>query len=231
MNYIIAIDGPAGGGKSLAAKKTAIKLRFTYIDTGALYRCITLEAIKIGFNFKDPNKKDINRLAQYAENIGVSFNLLKDETLKVIVENRDVSEDIRSSEISNKVPLVARILKIRHAVLASQRSFAKKNSIVIEGRDIGTIVFPQAQVKIFLTASADVRAKRRFSEYQKKGNNKLTIKEVKQDILERDKKDTVRKTSPLKKADDAIEIDSSSMNREEVVGKILKVVRGKINIK
>lgn len=219
-NINIAIDGPAGAGKSTVAKLVAKELGFLYIDTGAMYRALTLQAMELGINLQD----------EFALN-----NYLKTHTIqlvndggsqKVIVNDREVTEQIRTPEVSRNVSLVSSHAEVRKTMVSLQQELAKGSNVVMDGRDIGTHVLPQAQVKIFLTASIEERAKRRFEELMIKGY-KANLNEIIKDISLRDKKDQERAVAPLKAAEDAVLIDTSSLSVQEVVQKILDYVKEK----
>ena len=217
-NLIVAIDGPAGSGKSTSAKLVAQKLGYVYIDSGAMYRAVTFLALKK--NLLD-NEKAIGELA-YNTDIHLDFI---DGEIKVEINGQDITEELRSIDVNQKVSEVSRIEEVRKALVKKQKEMDKQDrGLVMEGRDITTVVFPEADVKIFLTASIEQRAKRRAEEYEKKGVV-VSLDEIKKNIIERDKIDSTRKLSPLKKAPDAIEIDTSKVSIEEQVNLILKQVR------
>lgn len=215
---IVAIDGPAGSGKSTSAKLVAQRLGYVYIDSGAMYRAITYLALKkkiLG------NDKAIGDLANSAD---IHLDYVNGET-RVSTNDNDITEELRSIEVNQNVSEVSRIEEVRTALVKQQKAMAfRDRGLVMEGRDITTIVFPDADVKIFLTASIEQRAKRRAEEYEKKGIS-VSIDEIKKNIIERDKIDSTRKMSPLKKAPDAIEIDTSKVSIEEQVNLILKQVK------
>ena len=215
---IVAIDGPAGSGKSTSAKLVAQKLGYVYIDSGAMYRAITYLALKK--NLLD-NEKAISDLAHSTD---IHLDYIDGET-RVKVNEEDITEELRSIGVNQKVSEVSRIEDVRKALVKKQKEMGNQDrGLVMEGRDITTVVFPNADVKIFLTASIDQRAKRRAEEYEKKGTA-VSLDEIKKNIIERDKIDSTRKLSPLKKAPDAIEIDTSKVSIEEQVNLILNQVR------
>ncbi len=210
----IAIDGPAAAGKSTVAKIVAEKLSCVYIDTGAMYRALTLKAIN--------NQVDL-------QNEEVLVGLLANTTIKlkqsatgqlVILDTEDVTEEIRSQEVTNNVSYVAMHPEIRREMVARQQALAAHTSVVMDGRDIGTHVLPNAEVKIFLIASVEERAKRRFEENTKKGYN-VDLEELKKEIEQRDLIDSQREASPLIKAENAVEIDTTSLTIEQVADNIL----------
>jgi cytidylate kinase len=217
-NPYVAIDGPAGAGKSTVAKMLAKKLGYIYIDTGAMYRAVTLMALREGIDLKD--QACLTQLAQT-----VSVVLLPDGNsgLKVLLNGDDVSEEIRSQEVSKNVSLVAMVPGVRRRLVELQRAMASQGGVVMEGRDIGTVVLPDAPVKIFLTASHQERAKRRREELAAKGNL-IDQDQMEKEILTRDKIDSTREADPLTQAADAVAIDSTSFSVNEVVDMIMALV-------
>ena len=211
----IAIDGPAGAGKSTVAKKVAEKLGMLYLDTGAMYRTVALKALKEGINMKDAEK-----LTKLAESIDMKI-IFEGKEQHMILDNEDVTEAIRSPEISVGASDVSAIPGVRKNMAKLQREFAKNNNVVMEGRDIGTYVLPEAQIKIFLTASAEERAKRRYKQFVQKGIDNLSLEQVSEENKYRDKNDSSREFAPLIKADDAIEIDTTDLTIPQVVSLIL----------
>lgn len=210
----IAIDGPAGAGKSTVAKLVAAKLGFIYIDTGAMYRALTYKAIKMGIDLQNEN--------QLSELLGnTEIKLSTDE--KVYLDGEDVSPFIRSEEVTNSVSFVASHSHVRREMLQRQQKMATSGRTVMDGRDIGTAVLPNAKVKVFLSATVEERAKRRYEENLSKGFSS-DFEQLKREITLRDKRDSERETAPLKKAIDAIEIDTTSMSINDVVSSILKIV-------
>lgn len=217
----IAIDGPAASGKSTVAKILASKLKATYIDTGAMFRAVTLYLLKqegliIRVELWDQNLADIEIQLEMTES-----------GQKVFLNQEDVTEAIRSQEVSRQVSKVAANLKVREYLLKEQRRLAKDQDVVMDGRDIGTTVLPQADYKFFLIASSRVRAQRRFDELSKNGHRPISIEQIEKDIQARDEYDRNRKYAPLKKAEDAIEIDTSNMTIDEVVEKMLTFISRK----
>jgi cytidylate kinase len=220
-NLIVAIDGPAGSGKSTSAKLVARKLGYLYIDTGAMYRAVTFLSIKK----KLESEIDIVKLA---ESIDIQLSFEKGFT-QVSVDNIDITDEIRSSEVNSKVSDISKIEGVRKALVKKQREYASRDSgIVMEGRDIGTIVFPDADVKIFLTATLAQRVNRRAKEYEGKGIN-IPIENIEENLIQRDRIDSTREVSPLVKAEDAVEIDTSSVTIERQVQLILDEVKKKNN--
>lgn len=219
-NIIIAIDGPAGSGKSTVAKFIAKKLNFLYIDTGAMYRAITLGVIRAGIN-----PQNAEAITSFAENCRVNLERFCDGDIKVNLNNEDVTTAIRSQEVNSYVSEVARIKNVRSIMVKEQRRLGKNGNAVLEGRDIGTVVFPNARFKFFLDASVDERAKRRYKEVKDKQS--ITLNEITNNVKTRDQIDSNRDIAPLKKADDAIYIDTTNMTIEEVVNLILDKINAK----
>lgn len=217
MEFIVAIDGPAGSGKSTVAKQIAKQLDFTYIDTGAMYRILTLNVLENGINVLD--KEAIIKLLEKTE-----INMEND---KFYLNNKDVSEKIRTTEVSQNVGQVAAIKEVREKLVDFQRTIGKGKKSILDGRDIGTVVFPNADLKIFLLASPVERAKRRKKDYENAGK-KMDLKEVLHEIMERDRIDTERKESPLKKASDAIELDTTLKDVEDVQFEIVAYIERRI---
>jgi len=211
----IAIDGPAGAGKSTVAKLVAKELGFLYIDTGAMYRAVTLKAFRQGVNLDDTVA-----LREVAASASVNLVPGDEQSLKVFLDGEDVTEEIRSPYISRSVSLVARVPEVRNRLVELQRAMAKQGGVVMEGRDIGTVVLPDARIKIFLTASPEERARRRLKELIEKGYH-IEQHQMEAEILERDRIDTSRETGPLVPAPDAEIIDSSSLPIEKVVNMII----------
>lgn len=210
---IITIDGPAGSGKSTIAKLLAKKYNFTYLDTGAMYRMIALYTLENSLNLK--NENDIENILS-----NTKLDIIQN---KFFLNGIDVSEKIRTPEVTNVVSEVATIKKIREKLVFLQREISEGKDVILDGRDIGTVVFPKAELKIFLIASPEERAKRRLGEYRRKNLN-ITYDEVLENIKKRDFIDSTREESPLKKAEDAIEIDSSNISIEGVVSEISRYI-------
>lgn len=213
----IAIDGPAAAGKSTVAKIVAKKLSYIYIDTGAMYRALTLKALNNNIDLDDEES-----LAELL--IHTTIDLLQGEQQqRVILDGSDVTEAIRSSDVTNHVSLVAKHSSVRKEMVKRQQELAAKRGVVMDGRDIGTHVIPDAEVKIFLQATVEERAKRRYEENRKKGFS-TDLEELKREIAKRDQIDSERTAAPLIKADDALEIDTTALTIEEVADRILKAV-------
>ena len=214
---IIAIDGPAGSGKSTIAKLIAEDLELVYLDTGAMYRLVTLKALN------DAILGNSDKIIKMLDNLNID---IKENGF--YLDDIDVSEEIRKPVVSENVSDIAAIREVREKMVDLQRKFSESKNVILDGRDIGTVVFPNADVKIFLVADAKERANRRYKELVAKGEN-VRIEEIYENILKRDEIDSTRKESPLKKADNAIEVDTTSKNIEEVKNEILNIVRKKIN--
>lgn len=210
--FHVAIDGPAGSGKSTISSLVAKKLNMTHIDTGAVYRAVTLWAIQ--------NKIDLNNEDEYKflENISISY--VNDN---IYLDGVNVSKEIRSKEVTNNVSLVSSFPYVRAKMVELQKRAAQGIDVVMDGRDIGTVVLPDADLKVFLTANVEERAKRRYSENVEKGIN-TPISKIIEEIKVRDKKDSTRKESPLKKADDAVILDTTYLTINEVVEKIIILI-------
>ena len=219
----IAIDGPAGAGKSSLAEGLARCLGYTYIDTGALYRSVAYEVL-----CRNISPNDVEQIKQILPEVNVSFRHV-DGVQRVFVNGEDVSEKIRTNEISSAASIVSAIPEVRSFLLDLQRNIAKEQNIVMDGRDIGTVVLPDAAVKIFLTASAQDRAKRRFEE-QKDTEHAVSYEEILNSMLERDKNDSERDIAPLKPAADAILLDNSGFQPNETLDSVLKIVGSRINV-
>lgn len=218
---IITIDGPSGAGKSTVSQLLAERLKYQYIDTGALYRVV---ALKVKQENIDPEDED--GLSSLCNRLDVSFGL-KNGKLGVFLEGKDVSEEIRTPEMSLLASGVSAKKVVRDALLKIQRKLGDGGGIVVEGRDMGTVVFPAAEVKFFLNASLNIRGERRFKQYRDKGKA-FDLDKTIREIEKRDSDDTRRVLSPLKSADDAIEVDSTKMNIEEVVEAMLKIVQQRL---
>lgn len=218
----IAIDGPAGAGKSTIAKAVAKQLEYIYADTGALYRSIALNAINSGTNTDD--EAEINELLS---NTKVEIKFIDGEQ-RVFLNSQDVSDKIRTTEVSMMASKVSAIAAVRDFLLELQRGLARENNVIMDGRDIGTVVLPQAQVKIFLTASAQCRAKRRYKDYLAAGNTQESYEQILADIQQRDYNDSHRAVAPLKPAEDSVIVDTSDDTLEQSVEKITAVVNSKI---
>ena len=222
----IAVDGYSSTGKSTIAKELARKLGYSYVDTGAMYRAVTLYAIEK--NYFDDEDFFRNLLIADLDKIKIDFRYNDDLGYgEVFLNDNNVESEIRDMNISNKVSIVAQVPEVRRAMVAQQQKMGKDKGVILDGRDIGTVVFPDADVKLFMTASSDIRAKRRFDELISKGDN-VTYDEVLKNVEERDYLDTTRSVSPLVKADDAIEYDNGNKTREQQFEEILGIIKSKI---
>ena len=214
---IIAIDGPAGSGKSTIAKLIAKDIGLVYLDTGAMYRLVTLKALNEGI-VGNGKLSDLGKIKKLLDNLNID---IKENGF--YLDDVDVSEEIRKPIISENVSDIAAIREVREKMVDLQRKFSKSKNVILDGRDIGTVVFPNADLKIFLVADAKERAKRRYKELVEKGEN-VEIEEIYDNILKRDKIDSTRKESPLKKAKDAVEVDTTFKSIKEVKNEILKMI-------
>ena len=213
---VVAIDGPAGAGKSTIAKLVAEKLGYAYIDTGAMYRSVALKFLQTGKDF------DEDFISELARTMVIEFKP-EASVNRVFVDGQEVTDAIRSAEVTANVSRVAAIGAVREAMVAQQRRMGESGGVLMDGRDIGTVVFPNAQLKIFLTASVEERALRRYKELVAKGQE-VDLAQLKEDIASRDKQDSERAISPLRQAEDALLLDTSDMNIEQVTAKILQLV-------
>jgi len=237
--FVVAIDGPAGTGKSSTTKRLADILKFVHVDTGALYRGLALLLIERGENL-DRTPKEIladmglvESATEVAKNARFEFkrNARKNPKNRILVSGRDVTELIRTPEVSMAASRVSAIPGLRQALVGFQRELGCQSNSILEGRDIGTVIFPDADMKFFLTASVEERAKRRLSELEASGADVPSFEEIKNQIAERDQEDSTRKTAPLRKADDAIPIDTTSLTLDQVVSQLEKLIREKMKAK
>ena len=218
---VIAIDGFSSTGKSSISKVVADTLGLIHIDTGAMYRAITLFGLR---NFKNEKQEiDSSKLLQNLNKISLEFRENSGK-LEIYLNGENVSKEIRTTEVSDNVSFIAKQPEVRERLVVLQRDIAEKQGVIMDGRDIGTVVLPNADYKFFLTASADERARRRFLELQSLGIE-TTIEEVKQNLIERDRIDSEREISPLKQAEDAILIDNTNLNKEETIELILSYIK------
>ncbi len=232
---VIAIDGPAGSGKSTTAKLVAQKLGYVYLDTGAMYRAVTLKALASHIDLS--NEDEITRLASdstiiFVNNHGISLpqqihDSLIENSSRITLDGKDVTDKIRSEEVTKNVSLVSSYPGLRRIMVEKQREMGAQKGCVVEGRDIGTVVFPQADLKFYMTADIMERARRRQAELSGSGTE-LPVVQVVRDLKERDFKDSTREASPLRKADDAIDIDTTNFTIDEQVEKILRYVKERI---
>lgn len=217
MEFIVAIDGPAGSGKSTVAKNIARRLEFTYLDTGAMYRAVSLKFLKNSINYSDSEE-----LKRELEDTELDINMGM-----IYIDGEDVTAEIRKREVTAEVSKVAAIREVRKSMVEKQREIAKGKRIIMDGRDIGTTVFPDADVKVFLVATPQERARRRVKDYEKLGQ-KAEFEEILKEINKRDKEDSEREESPLVKAQDAVEIDTTIMGIEDVENIICELIEKKM---
>lgn len=220
----IAIDGPAGAGKSTIARRVAAKLGYFYVDTGAIYRTVAYFMDLWGVS-----PKDVDGVERYIDELTIEIRYDEAGEQHMIMNGMDVTGDIRTSEISQKASLISAHAVVREVLLDMQREVARQHNVVMDGRDIGTVVLPDAQVKIFLTASAEVRAKRRTDEMQAKGQ-KANYNQILKEIQQRDHQDTHRAIAPLKMCRDSVKVDTSEMDIDQVVATILDIVAQKVTV-
>ena len=220
----IAIDGPAGAGKSTIAKRLAKELGYQYVDTGAIYRTVAYFMDLWGVS-----PKDIDGITRYIDELTIGIEYDEDGVQHMIMNGMDVTGDIRTQDISQKASLISAHAIVRDMLLDMQRDVAKQYNVIMDGRDIGTVVLPKANVKIFLTASAEVRAKRRTDELIAKGQ-KANYNQILKEIQQRDYQDTHREVAPLKLARDSIKVDTSEMDIDQVIAEIKAIVGKKIPV-
>ena len=219
----IAIDGPASAGKSTIAKKVAEQLGYIYLDTGAMYRTLTYAALS-----NEVDLQDEEALHTLLKGIRITFSTAENEMQRVFLNDEDVTDSIRSEEVTQNVSLVSSFAKVREEMVARQKSIARSGGVVMDGRDIGTVVLPDAEVKLFMTATAEERALRRYKENIAKGMT-TSLEELTEDMKRRDHLDSTRSVSPLKKAEDAIVLDSTHLEIDEVVKQILGIIEVSLN--
>ena len=222
--YSIAIDGPAGAGKSTIAKALAKELGYHYVDTGAIYRTVAYFLDLLGIS-----PKDADGVERYIDELTIKIEYDEEGKQHMLMNGMDVTDEIRTQDISQKASLVSAHPVVREVLLDMQRDVAKQHNVIMDGRDIGTVVLPKATVKIFLTASAEVRARRRTDELLAKGQ-KTSFEQTLKDIKQRDYQDTTRPVAPLKQAKDAVLVDTSDMDIEGVLATIKKIVGEKISL-
>lgn len=224
MGINIAIDGPGGAGKSTVARAVAKQLGFIYVDTGAIYRAIGLKFVRTGKSFTNEN------IISVLPGTELSLTHIDGEQ-HIIIDGEDVSSLIRTQEISSAASKVSAVPEVRAFLLDLQRDIARKNNVIMDGRDVGTVILPNAEVKIFLTANVEVRARRRHRELMAKGlETPDTFERVLKEVAERDKADSERATAPLKPAEDAVLVDTSDMNFEQSVQTVINIIRRKVNV-
>ena len=224
MGINIAIDGPGGAGKSTVARAVASKLGYIYVDTGAIYRAIGLKFVRTGKLFTDEN------IISVLPGTELSLSHINGEQ-HIIIDGEDVSSLIRTQEISAAASRVSAVPEVRAFLLDLQREIAEKNDVIMDGRDVSTVILPHADVKIFLTANVEIRAVRRHKELMAKGlETPETFDRVLKEVVSRDKADSERAAAPLKKADDAVLLDTSDMTFEQSVEAVINIIRSKVNV-
>lgn len=221
MSFIVAIDGPAGVGKGTITKLVAEKLGFVTIDTGAMYRCVTLEALN-----KNIGMEEIDKIKDLMDNISIKLDKVNDKQV-VYLNDSDVTKEIRTEKVDKYVSKYCTIPYVREKITLIQRKMGEEGNIIMEGRDIGTVVFPNADVKIFLDAELEEVAKRRYKQNLERGID-TPFEIVLQEIKERNERDKNREIAPLKQAEDAIYIDTTNLNIEQVVNKVIEIVKSKL---
>ena len=224
MVHNIAIDGPAGAGKSTVAQKVAKELSFVYVDTGAMYRAMALYLLRKGVNREEPDE-----IGEACQNAEISIEYQNGEQI-VLLDGENVNAHLRTEEVSVMASVSSAVPRVREKLLDLQRKLARTMSVVMDGRDIGTTILPDADVKIYLTASSLTRARRRYLEYQEKGEA-CDLAEIQKTIEERDQRDMTREISPLCQAEDAVLVDSSELTIDETVEKILSVYHSRVSEK
>ena len=222
--YSIAIDGPAGAGKSTIAKRLAAELGYHYVDTGAIYRTVAYFMDLLGVS-----PKDVDGVERYIDELTVEIEYDEDGKQHMIMNGMDVTDDIRTQDISQKASLISAHAVVREVLLDMQRDMAKNYNVIMDGRDIGTVVLPKATVKLFITASPEVRAKRRYDELIAKGQ-KAKLETILKEIQQRDYQDTHREIAPLKLARDSIKVDTSDMDIDQVIAHIREIIGKKIPV-
>ncbi len=222
--YAIAIDGPAGAGKSTMAKRLAKELGYYYVDTGAIYRTVAYFMDLLGVS-----PKDADGVERYIDELNIEIQYDKDGKQHMLMNGIDVTGEIRTQDISQKASLVSAHAVVREVLLDMQRDVAKAHNVIMDGRDIGTVVLPKADVKIFLTASAEVRAKRRYDELIAKGQT-ANLEQVLKEIVQRDYQDTHREIAPLKMARDSVKLDTSDLDIDGVIAEMKRIIKEKIPV-
>ncbi|PUU94543.1 (d)CMP kinase [Halanaerobium sp.] len=218
MENVVAIDGPGGAGKSTIARLLAQKLNYLHLDTGAMYRAVTLAALREDIDFNQQEK-----LIELARKIDISF----DQKGEILLDGENVSEEIRKAEVNKHVSQTAAVKGVRDVLVKKQQQLAQNNKVVMDGRDITTVVLPEADHKFFLTASLEERARRRYQEVRSK-NKDADFEKIKESIARRDKMDSEREHSPLKKAEDAVLVDTINLSIDEVLAKMIEIIEGEV---
>ena len=217
MGFVVAVDGPAGSGKGTITKLVGEKRNLIYIDTGAMYRCVTLDCINNNVDYTD-----IEGIEKVLDKISIELKI-EDGIQKVYLNGKDVSQEIREDKVNNLVSEYSAVKEVRDKITPMQQEMGKNQDIIMEGRDIGTVVFPNADVKIFLDCDVKERARRRYIQNQQKGINS-TYEEILENIIKRERINSTREVAPFIKAEDAILIDSTNMTIEEVVNRVIEII-------
>ncbi|HCC03581.1 MAG TPA: (d)CMP kinase [Clostridiales bacterium] len=217
MGFVVAVDGPAGSGKGTITKLVGEKRNLVYIDTGAMYRCVTLDCINNNVDYTD-----IAGIEKVLDKIAIELKI-EDGIQKVYLNGKDVSQEIREDKVNNLVSEYSAVKEVRDKITPMQQEMGKNQDIIMEGRDIGTVVFPNADVKIFLDCDVKERARRRYIQNQQKGINS-TYEEILENIIKRERINSTREVAPFIKAEDAILIDSTNMTIEEVVNRVIEII-------
>lgn len=220
--YSIAIDGPAGAGKSTIAKRLAAELGYYYVDTGAIYRTVAYF-----FDLLDISPKDTDGVARYLDELTIEVRYDEDHAQRMIMNGMDVTDDLRTMQISQKASILSANPLVRELLLDMQRELARKHNVIMDGRDIGTVVLPKANVKIFLTASTEVRAQRRYNEQKAKGQA-ADLAQIEAEIRRRDERDSSRAVAPMRAAKDAVTVDTSELDIDGAVAAIREIAAGKL---
>lgn len=218
MKNVVAIDGPGGAGKSTIAKLLAKKLNYLHLDTGAMYRAVTLAALNNNIDFDD-----IDKLVELTESLDISF----DEKGDIYLNGENVSDEIRTAEVNTHVSQTAAVKGVREVLVEKQKQLAQNNKVVMDGRDITTVVLPEAEHKFFLTASLEERARRRYQEVRSKKKD-ADFDKIKKSIARRDKLDSEREHSPLKKAEDAVLVDTTNLSIDQVLDHMIAIIEGEV---
>ena len=222
--YSVAIDGPGGAGKSTIARLAAKRYGFVYVDTGAIYRCVGLLALRLG-----TDKTDQKAVQTLLSRVSLQVGHDASGTQRMLLNGEDVTDQIRTPEVSRAASDFSALPEVRTFLLSMQRDFASRYSVIMDGRDIGTVVLPNADLKIFLTASPEARARRRYDELREKGMD-VSYEKVLQELIDRDTQDTNRKTAPLRQAEDAVRLDTSGCTLEESIALVCSLMEEKLGL-
>ena len=216
---VVAIDGPASAGKSTIARQVACRLGYLYVDTGAMYRAVAWKALQMGLTLDEPDQ-----IVKTCQEMEIKLEPAPDGQLRILADGEDVTKEIRQPEIGEFASAASAIAGVRKRLVELQRDLGKAGGVVMEGRDIQTVVFPEAEVKVFLTASAEQRAHRRFSELRERGEQ-LDLESVKREVRSRDQRDSTRDLAPLQPAADAVILDTTNLTIQQVVERVLEIVK------